>query len=104
MRPERVIPSKSSETGKVAISALENTIMFDCESGQMCIGNKIATGAPISKYSLKYRPVGVRGLNNANTWLLQPALHAFNCLLDCKGSLLQSCICADANKGGEDRP
>ena len=80
---------------------MEHAIVLDGESRQMRIGDKIAGRLAGAEHLLKEMPVLIGRLNDADTSLIEPTLHAENRLLQCEWALMQARVGADADERGQ---
>ena len=56
--------------------------MFHSESREVGVGNQDSNRVPTAEHLLKDRPVLIRGLDDADARLVEPALHTLNGLLE----------------------
>ncbi len=75
---ERIIPFQSGETGEIGVGGAEQTIVLNGQSGEMSIGNEIGGGVAAFEHFLKSNPVLLGRLDQTDTGLIEPALHAFD--------------------------
>jgi len=78
--------------------------MFHRERGEMGIRDKIPDRVPVAQHLLKDGPMLVRRLDDANTWLIEPALHTVDGFLERERALMQPRVGADPEESIEHRP
>jgi len=101
---DRVLPFQPLEPGEIGIAAVQRAVVLNRESGKMSIAYEVSDSSTVAKHALKNYPMMIARVNDSNTRLVQPALHALNRFRYCKRTPMQPWIGADTNEGREHRP
>ena len=100
----RIDPPQGWESCKIFICGIKYASMLDCQGGQMSICNEITACTSLFDLCLEYPPMKFCWPHNADTGLIQPAIHSHYRLFNKERLFMNPWIGRNSDKCIDDRP